>query len=297
METDSVDHLLARLRVDDRSIRLDCTPAWLRAHRHRLAVCGVHLATPEEVSHQGFTQDAIVPDAPLRVAAGHGELIARFVAAPDTPAGLCLGFGRLPDSGRVVADARAEARAPGFAPHHGSRYRLGPHTARLVDVLSAPAGSRTTTVVDPRLKQYSERLHADRVGLHYDNVWTSGGEGERFPRDVRVASADRRVIHNMGPGPRSLVVALTMSSLHLSDRVSPGDGRNIPTTRQLRDFLTGNPDEVEKIVCVVWTIEVGELVVLPAGIALHDGSMEGRRKASDALVFAGHFPRRAFFEG
>ncbi|MEV3988328.1 hypothetical protein AB0J57_05415 [Streptomyces sp. NPDC049837] len=297
METDSVDSLLAGLRVDDRSIRLDCTAAWLRSHRHRLAVCGVHLATPEEVSHQGFTQDAIVPDAPLRVAARHLERLAPFVAAPDTPAGLCLGFGRLPDPGQLVADARVEAAAPGFVPHHGSHYPLGPHTGRLVDVLSAHAGSRTTTVVDPRLPQYSERLHAVRVGLHYDNVWTSGGEGERFPRDVRVASADRRVIHNMGPGPRSLVVALNMSSLHLSDMVSPGNGRNIPTTKQLRDFLTEHPDELSRIVCAVWTIEVGDLVVLPAGIALHDGSMQRRRKASHALVFAGSFPRRAFYDG
>ncbi|MEU3921827.1 hypothetical protein [Streptomyces sp. NPDC029004] len=294
METDSVDTLLAALHVDDRSIRLDCRPAWLRAHWHRLSVCGVHLATSEEVAHQGFRQHAIVPDVPLGLAARHFEPITQYLAASETPAGLCLGFGRLPGSSQLVTDATEETARPGFIPHYGSLYALGPHSGRLVDVLLARASTRTTTVADPRVEQYSESFQAQWVGMHYDNIWTISGEGERFPRDVRVASADRRVIHNLGPGKRSLVVALNMSSLHLSDRVSPGNGRNIPTTKQLRDLLVEHPDEVSRIVCLVWTIEVGDLVVLPAAIALHDGSMEGHQDASHALVFAGHFPRHAF---
>ncbi|MCX4587455.1 hypothetical protein OOK40_31395 [Streptomyces sp. NBC_01481] len=289
-----MDTRLTNLCVDDRSIRLDCTSEWLRTHRNRLSVCGIHLATPEEVAHGGFPEHAIVPDAPIPLATEHLEAIMQFVAAPETPAGLCLGFGRLPCSDRLVRDAAEEAAQLDFLPHHGSRYALGPHSGRLVDVLTARPGTRTTTVADPRIERYSESIRTRRVGMHYDNAWTSGGEGERYARSVRVASADRRIIHNMGPGTRSIVVALNMSCLHLSDRVSPGNGEDIPTSKNLRDFLVEHPDEASRIVCLVWTIEVGELVVLPAGIAMHDGSMEGHRDTSRALVFAGKFPRRAF---
>ncbi|WP_405677736.1 hypothetical protein OG239_33415 [Streptomyces sp. NBC_00868] len=295
MSTGSVDAALDSLRVDDRSIRLDCPGGWLRTHRHRLSVCGVHVATPEEVTHGGFAEDAIVPDAPVPLTAGRLRRITPFLADPGTPAGLCVGFGRLNRfHHRVVAAASEEATRPDFVPHHGARYALGPHAGRLVDVLTARGGTRTTTVMDPRIARYSEPAVARWVGMHYDNAWTSQGEGERYPRDVRVARAQRRVIHNLGPGTRSLVFALNMSALHLSDKVSPGDSRNVPTTQQLREFLAGHPDEVSNIVCAVWTTEVGELVVLPAGLALHDGSMEGRRDPSSALVFAGTFPRGAF---
>ncbi|MDO0917544.1 hypothetical protein QQM39_44190 [Streptomyces sp. DT2A-34] len=290
-----MDAALASLRVDDRSIRLDCPGEWLRMHRHRLSVCGVHVATPEEVAHGGFAEHAIVPDAPVPLTTRWFERITPFLAAPETPAGLCVGFGRLSHSHhRVVAAASEEATRPDFVPHYGSRYALGSHSVRLVDVLTARGGTRTTSVMDPRIAPYSEPTVARWVGMHYDNAWTSHGEGERYPRDVRVACADRRVIHNLGPGARSLVFALNMSALHLSDKVSPGDSRNVPSTKQLREFLVEHPAEVLKIVCLVWTAEVGDLVVLPAGLALHDGSMEGRRHSSSALVFAGTFPRGAF---
>lgn len=295
MGTDSVDAALGSLHVDDRSIRLDCPGEWLRMQRHRLSVCGVHLATPEEVAHGGFTEHAIVPDAPVPLTTRRSQRITPFLAAPGTPAGLCVGFGRLDRSQRrVVTAASEEAAGPDFIPHYGSRYSLGSHSGRLVDVLTARGGTRTTTVMDPRIAQYSEPTAARWVGMHYDNAWTSQGEGERHPRDVRVACADRRVIHNLGPGARSLVFALNMSALHLSDKASPGDGRNVPSTQQLREFLVEHPAEVLKIVCLVWTTKVGELVVLPAGLALHDGSMEGLRHSSSALVFAGAFPRGAF---
>ncbi|MEU0424548.1 hypothetical protein ABZ235_13165 [Streptomyces canus] len=295
MGTGSVDAALAALHVDDSSIRLDCSGGWLRMHRHRLSVCGVHVATPEEVAHGGFAEHAIVPDAPVPLTTGRLECVTPFLAAPGTPAGLCVGFGRLNRSHhRVVTAASEEATKPDFVPHYGSRYALGPHSGRLVDVLTARGGTRTTTVMDPRIERYSEPAVARWVGMHYDNAWTSQGEGERYPRSVRVACADRRVIHNLGPGARSLIFSLNMSALHLSDKVSPGDSTNIPSTKQLREFLIEHPAEVSKIVCAVWTIEVGDLVVLPAGLALHDGSMEGRRHSSSALVFAGTFPRGAF---
>ncbi|GAB7109760.1 hypothetical protein JCM4814A_80750 [Streptomyces phaeofaciens JCM 4814] len=295
MGTDSVDAALGSLHVDDRSIRLDCPGAWLRMHRHRLSVCGVHLATPEEVAHGGFAEHAIVPDAPVPLTTRRSRCITPFLAAPGTPAGLCVGFGRLSRSHhRMVAAASEEATRPDFVPHYGSRYALGSHSGRLVDVLTARGGTRTTTVMDPRIAQYSEPTAARWVGMHYDNAWTSQGEGERYLRDVRVACADRRVIHNLGPGARSLVFALNMSALHLSDKVRPGDSRNVPSTKQLRDFLAEHPAEVLNIVCLVWTTEVGDLVVLPAGLALHDGSMEGHPYSSSALVFAGNFPRGAF---
>ena len=294
METDSLNTRLMALRVDDRSIRLDCTSEWLRTHQNRLSVCGVHLATHDEMARGGFREHAIVPDAPVPLATEHLEAITQFVAAPETPAGLCLGFGRLPSSDQLVADASEEAAKQDFLPHHGSRYALGPYSGRLVDVLPALPGTRTTTVDDPRTARYSESERAHKVGMHLDNAWTRGGEGERYACSVRVASADRRIIHNMGPGNRSIVVALNMSSQYLSDSVSPGNGQHIPTSKNLRDFLAENPDELSRVVCVVWTIEVGDLVVLPAGTAMHDGSMEGHREASHALVFAGSFPRRAF---
>ncbi|MFJ6551417.1 hypothetical protein ACIQNT_04105 [Streptomyces luteogriseus] len=290
----SVESALDSLHVDDRSIRLDCSSEWLHMHHHQLSLCSVHVATEDEVSLGGFAKHAIVPDAPVPLTTRHFERITPFLASPETPAGLCVGFGTYDRSDDRLAAAVSEAARPDFVPHYGSRYELGPHSGRLVDVLTAQGGTRTTTSMDPRITRYAEPDVARWVGMHYDNAWTSQGEGERHPRGVRVARADRRVLHNLGPGIRSLIFALNMSALHVSDLVCPGGGRHIPTTQQLREFLTAHPAEVTKIVCVVWAIEVGDLVVLPAGLALHDGSMEGRRSPSSALVFAGKFPRGAF---
>ncbi|MEU0181906.1 hypothetical protein ABZ312_12050 [Streptomyces sp. NPDC006207] len=251
------------------------------------------MAAADEV-RDGFAEHAIVPDAAVPLTPARLRRLVPSLAGADTPPGLCLGFGRLRDCEGVVAAAAAEARQANFVPHQGSSYRLGLHRARLVDVLRARPGTRTTTVMDPRITQYSESGPARWVGLHYDNTLTEAGEGERYPRGIRVESSEQRVLHNMGPGSRAVVVALNMSALHLSDRVRHGDSGNIPTTAQLREFLVGHPSEVSRIVCLVWTIEVGDLVVLPAGTALHDGSMVGLRMPSNALVFAGQFPRGAF---
>ena len=260
---------LAYARKDQKSKPRD--PVTTRYVARMFEAAGTDRVVTMDVHNLAAFQNA------FRCPTEHLEANTQFEAAPETPPGLCLGFGRLPSSDQLVADASEEAAKQDFLPHHGSRYALGPYSGRLVDVLPALPGTRTTTVDDPRTARYSESERAHKVGMHLDNAWTRGGEGERYACSVRVASADRRIIHNMGPGNRSIVVALNMSSQYLSDGVSPGNGQHIPTSRNLRDFLAENPDELSRVVCVVWTIEVGDLVVLPAGTAKHDGSMEGHR--------------------
>jgi hypothetical protein len=287
----SAENLLSSLAADEKSIRLDCTAQWLREQLPRWSICGVHLAAGAEVTELEFMDDAVVPDAPIPLGADDVGHFSPFLADSETPAGLCLGFGRATGSEETVASILDEAEQPDFQPHYGSIHALSPFKGRLLGVLTAQPGTRTTTVIDPRLKQYSESRRGVWVGMHYDNALTDFGEGERFPSRSRVAEAERRIILNTGPGPRRLVIALNMTALHLSEQVRPGDPDHIPDSKQLQTFLRDRPDVVDQICCLVMTLEPTEYVVFPAGIALHDGSMHGFDQKSVAIVLGGKFPR------
>ena len=286
------EQLLSLLCVDEQSIRLDCEAQWLS----RLLICGVHLADDVEVAELGYLEDAIIPDPPLPLGPEQAVLLEPFLAERRTAKGLCVGFGQIPLDEPAVADMLAEAKRPDFTPHYGEIHALGEFKGRLIDVLAAQPGTRTTTVLDPRIQQYSESRSGGWGGMHYDNALTKDGAGERFAIGVRVETADRRVLYNTGPGPRHLVVALNMTAVHLSDRVKPGDAGYVPDSSQLRTFLHDNPAEVGKIVCVVVTLAPGEYVLFPAGVAIHDGSMYGCPDVSHAIVLGGKFPRRDVFE-
>lgn len=288
----SAAELLAPLVPDDRTIRLDCTERHLLELLPRLSVCGVHLATDAEVADLGFKENSIVPDDPAPLSAEDVARLRPFLADRGTPPGLCLGFGRVRGTDPVIADILAEAARPQFQPHQGSLYALGSHKGRLLGVLTAQPGTRTTTVVDPRLEQYSESRRGTWVGMHYDNSLTKSGEGERFPAGVRVAQTDRRILLNAGPGPRRLVTALTMTALHLSEAVRPGDPEHIPDSSQLQSFLRAHPERVGEITCLVTTQRPGDYLVFPAGVTLHDGSMLGADEKSVAIVLGGRFARR-----
>lgn len=287
----SAENLLGSLSVDDMSIRLDCTERELRESLPHWSVCGVHLAAGAEVTDLGFMPDSLVPEEFLPLDVGHADRMTPFLAALDTPPGLCVGFGRATRDTIPVAGMLAETDRPDFTPLYGSLHELHPFKGRLMAALPARPGTRTTTVIDPRFKQYSESRQGIWVGLHYDNGLTSAGEGERFPAGTRVAEAERRILLNTGPGRRRFVFALNMTALHLSDQVRPGEPDHIPDSRQLLAFLREQPDRVEKITCLVVTMEPGEYVIFPAGIALHDGSMHGIDQESVAVVLNGKFPR------
>ena len=284
---ESAEHLLASLRVDGQSIRLDCDQQWLP----RLSVCGIRLADEVEARDLGYLEDAIIPEPPQRLGPEQAALLAAFLADADTKSGLCVGLGRIPLDEPAVADMLAEAKRPDFRPHYGSVQMLGDFKGRLIDVLTAQPNVQTTTLLDPRIQQYSDVRQGGRVGMHYDNALISGDIGERFPIGVRVEAADRRVLYNAGPGPRHLVVALNLTALHLADRVKPGDDGYIPDSAQLRTFLRDNPTEISKVVCIVATLAPGEYILFPAGIAIHDGSMYGCPDVSHAIVLGGKFPR------
>ncbi|MER6122782.1 hypothetical protein ABT173_08860 [Streptomyces sp. NPDC001795] len=286
-----VRNLVATLRPDERMIRLDCTPRWLSSNIGRLSVCGVHSAKGDEVDVLGFTRDAVVPDVPMPLVAEDVAVLERFIAADDTPPGLCLGFDRISLPDGSAENAIAEASRPDFQPNCGDRHRLGRLEGRLVDVLEARAGSSTTTRFDPRIRQYSDRSAAQWVGMHYDNALTASGDGERFPRRTRLEAAERRCLCNVGPGDRILVVGLNMTSLYLSDVVRPGDGEHVPDTPQLRRYLRARPGEARRTVCIAVRLTPGDMIVFPAGAALHDGSTRGSRARSRAIVLAGRFPR------
>ena len=290
---ESAEHLLTPLRVDEHSLRLDCAAHLLT----RLSVCGVHLADEREIADLDFMQDAIIPGPDYPIGPGDAGLLAPFLVDRDTPPGLCLGLGEIELSDPAVSEILTEATRPEFKPHYGSIHALGEFKGRLIDVLTARPGTRTTTVIDPRIQQYSELRQGVWVGMHYDNALNGDGVGERFPCAIRVESADRRVLCNIGPGPRRLVLALNLTSLHLSEKVHPGDGENIPDTAQLHAFLRDNPAEISKIVCIVVTLKPGEYVLFPAGIAIHDGSMHECPEVSRAIVLGGRFPRRDVFAG
>ncbi|UXY32218.1 hypothetical protein [Streptomyces sp. HUAS TT20] len=278
--------------LDDRTIRLDCTPQWLSSHLEHLSFCGVHLARGYETNVLRYVCDAIVPDVPKSLLAEDAALLERHIATDDTPAGLCLGFDRIPLSDATAKAMVEEASRQDFQPNHGAHYRLGRLEGRLVDVLEARAGSLTTTRFDPKIRQYSDHASAQWVGMHYDNALTDSREGERFPRSVRLEAAERRCLCNLGPGDRILILSLNMTALYLSDTVRPGDGDHVPDTPQLRRFLRAHPQEVRRTVCITVRLKPGDAVVFPAGIALHDGSTRGIQAQSRALVLAGRFPRR-----
>jgi hypothetical protein len=249
------------------------------------------LATASEIAADGYLEDAVVPNRALPVEPEHLDLLRPYLADVDTPSGLCLGFGAAAVPKPMLERVRKEAGDKDFQPHHGSHYVVDSFKGRLVDVLTAQPGSMTTTRLDPRIAHYSETRKGDKVGMHYDNALTSSGTGERFPAAVRVDAADRRLLYNIGPGARRLVVALNLTAPELSERVRPGDDRNIPDSRQLQTYLRAHPSEVESVVCLVTTLYPGDYAVFPAGIAIHDGSMDGCTEESSAIVLAGKFPR------
>lgn len=285
------DRLLKNLEIDADSIRLDCRAEWFRDHLERFAVCGVHLATEHEVADLGYLEDAIIPNRALPLEPHHLDLLTPFLADGDTQEGLCVSFGEADLNAPVVSRMLQEASGPGFQPHLGRVHTLGPFQGRLIDVLTAEPNTMTTTVLDRRIQHYSERRQGTWVGMHYDNALTEDGHGERFPRKTRVDLADRRLLFNTGPGPRRLVVALAMSAVSLSEKVRPGDELNIPDTRQLRSYLREDPAAVESTTCLVTTLKPGEYIVFPAGVAIHDGSMDGFQESSSAIVLGGRFPR------
>lgn len=275
--------------VDEYTIRLDCTAQWLSEHRQRFSVCGVRLATEHDVSATGYLEGAVIPQFAESLTPADLDLLTAFLADADTPTGLRLEFGeaRLPDG--TLAQILEEAQNPDFQPHYGSTYAVGPYKGRLIDVLTAQPNTLTTTKLDPRIPRYSETRSATWVGMHYDNALTTSGQGERFPAAMRVAEADRRVLYNIGPGPRRLVVALTVTAVHLAEKVRPGDGEHIPDSRQLLTYLNTNPNEIESVLCLVVTLPPGSFIVFPAGVAMHDGSMDGLPEPSSAVVLGGKF--------
>ena len=285
----SAESLLHALRLDELSIRLDCTGQQLSEQCDRFSVCGIRLATEFDVLKSGYLEDAVVPEHALPLEPADLAGLSPFLADPATPSGLRIGFGTMPMADPVVARMLNEAGKSGFQPHYGSTYQVGPYEGRLIDVLTADPGTMTTTVLDPRIQQYSETRLGTWMGMHYDNAWTTTGEGERFPAAERIASADRRVLYNAGPGPRRLVTALTLNAVQLSGRVRPDDGRNIPDTRQLQSYLRDNPGEIDSVVCLVTTLSPGDYIVFPAGVVMHDGSMDGLTEQSRAIVLGGRF--------
>lgn len=288
---ESLDSALKALRVDALSIRLDCDEPWLREHSDRFALCGVHLATDAEIDKFGYLENAVVPNPavpldPFRLAA-----LSDFLAVEETHEGLCLRFGKTDLDEPAIDAILREAAEPGFTPHHGADHRIGGFTGRLIDVLRAEPGSTTTTVLDPRITQFSEDRQGNWMGMHYDNALTKDRKGERFGAGVRLDWSDRRLLCNVGPGPRHLVVALTMTALHLAERVSPGDLEFIPDSRRLQALLRDDQDAVDSVVCLVCTLDPGDFAVFPAGVAIHDGSMAGLDRPSRAIVLGGRFPR------
>ena len=288
----SEERLLKTLCADEYSIRLDWTDQWFSTQASRFSVCGVHLATDREVSGSGYLENAIVPDRPQPLGLSDLSLLSLLLADTDTPSGLCLEIGDFPLPAATLAEILAEAQSADFKPHYGSLRTIGPYEGRLIDVLVAQPNTMTTTVLDPRIRQYSETRRGTWVGMHYDNAWTTSGYGERFQRKDRVQSADRRLLYNVGPGARRLVVALNMTAMHLSEKVRPDDGTNIPDTRQLQTYLRDHPDEVDSVTCLVVTLHPGDYAVFPAGIAIHDGSMDNLSEPSTAIVLGGRFLRQ-----
>lgn len=276
--------------VDGCSIRLDCTAAWLAAHAADLSLCGITVSPPDDGSAGGA--GVILPTAAEPLTARGVELLAPFLADEDTPAGLCLEWGTLPLDDALVKAALIEAEAPGFRPYHGRIHRWGRYEGSLADVLTAGPDSRTTTVFDPRITQFSMTPGGSRVGLHIDNSLNASGRGERFPRAVRVAAADRRLLVNIGPGERRLILALNTTALHVSQHASPDDGSNIPNSRQLHAYLRQVPARIDETVCLVVRLAPGGYVVFPAAIAIHDGSTLGSSEGSRAIVLLGALPRR-----
>ena len=287
----SVERLLRDARADDRSIRLDCTADWLATHAADVSVCGVRVAAENDLA-AGYVRHAIIPTDAQQLTAGDVELLGSFLAAEETPRGLCTEWGRLPLDAPAVRAVLSEAEGPGFRPHHGSVYRWGRFEGRLVDVLTAPPDSLTTTGFDPRIRQYSVTPGGRWVGMHIDNAVSEYGNGERFAHAQRVGAADRRLLCNIGPGVRHLVMALNLTALHVSEHVSPGDADNVPSLRQLWDFLGKEPSRAETTVCIRVRLEPGGYVVFPAGIAIHDGSTLGSSEESRAIVLIGTLPRR-----
>jgi hypothetical protein len=277
---------------DQRLIRLDCTQELLTENIDKLAIGGIHFANKDNEDDVGFAKDALVPDIPQQLTVADVQYLIPFLATDQTPTSLRIGlFGTLPNGEEIARRALEEADAEGFKPFSGTLYNLGPYQGLFLGTIDSKPGTRTTITPDPRTKQHSEKQTGRYVGPHYDNGEIKGQDGEtkileRFPCSVRADLARRRVIYNAGPGKRKAVVGLTHSALVIADETRPGVIYNVPNTLHLRKFFADNPDEVERAVCLTITLEVGEMILTSAGIAFHDGSMEGCDQESRAIVFS-----------
>jgi hypothetical protein len=295
----SPEQRLENIQIDETTIRLDCTPKWLAQNVGRFAIGGVHLATQTDVDH-GFKPNAVVPNPPIALTSENVGYLAPFCADSQTPPSMCIGFGELPDGEVIARRVIEEAAAPNFRAYYGSTYKLGGYEGRLAEVLQSEPHMLTTIIQDPQIEHDFDPGADNAVGMHYDNAKRMENGVvepiEQFPRSIRAEQAARRLLYNAGPGPRKSIISLTMSALYLSDRAKPGDQSNIPNTRQLREYLARHPEEVQCAAYLAVTVDVGEMLLLPAGNAMHDGSMIGCEQESKLVIFSGRFPRFAFQE-
>jgi hypothetical protein len=141
-------------------------------------------------------------------------------------------------------------------------------------VTSSPANALTTTI-DPSTGQLE--------GLHPDNH-------DGLPVSRRLTESRRRLVINLGPGARWLLVA-TPDVLDITRALHPGDEQRVPRTNDVREYAVRNPDA---LIVHRLGLEPGEGYVGPSELMVHDGSTYGTDEPSDIAHYLGRW-RRGFF--
>jgi hypothetical protein len=121
-----------------------------------------------------------------------------------------------------------------------------------------------------------------RAGLHPDN-W------DKLPIATRLARSRRRLVINLGPGRRYLLIVFP-DILAMSEALYPGDEKHVPRN-DARQYAHRFPDEVK----VHWiAFDAGEAYIAPAELIAHDGSTYGINAESSIASYLGRWPRRFF---
>ncbi|MFI9271896.1 hypothetical protein ACIGXM_14415 [Kitasatospora sp. NPDC052896] len=132
-------------------------------------------------------------------------------------------------------------------------------------------GGTLTTTVNRQIEKY--------IGLHVDN-W------DRMSSSERLESRPRLMV-NLGPGPRWLLVA-SLDGVEVLREVDPdayAEDRS-PHTDYGRAYVARG----DQLSVIRVRIDPGEGYIAPTELLVHDGSLEGFEEASTGAFWLGHFP-------
>lgn len=252
------------------------------AFHERVTISGLHVLTKKEAIKQRYQtgEPALVPMMPSR---GLTEEQVRSFTTQDADSREHLFFLRF--GKRAVSAIKAYKLQPGtcILPKKRPLIELTPGIkAHLTRITYAEAGELTTAKIthglNPHLENNPNFPEGFYVGVHFDH---EGG----LPIATRRA-APRRLIVNLGPGPRYSLLVVPDTALDLSEELHPRDPEYVPRQKELLKHLVQKADEPSNGIHVLWTLlEPGEGYVLPSHTVFHNGSTFNQGPSRTAVLY------------